>query len=104
MRDILPYQVFADAVLTLHFALVAFVVGGLVLVIIGNLRGWRLDLWFARRCNMVDLQINFHPVANSKINCQRKGREGKTETEEIILSIRILGWRSVGMKSADTCP
>ena len=41
MRDILPYQVLADAVLTLHFALVAFVVGGLVLVIIGNLRWWR---------------------------------------------------------------
>ena len=41
MRDILPYQVLADVVLTLHFALVAFVVGGLVLVIIGNLRWWR---------------------------------------------------------------
>ena len=37
----LPYQLLADAVLTLHFALVAFVVGGLVLVIIGNLRSWR---------------------------------------------------------------
>jgi len=41
VRDILPYQVLADVVLTLHFALVAFVVGGLVLVIIGNLRWWR---------------------------------------------------------------
>lgn len=41
MFDHLPYQVFADVVLTLHFALVAFVAGGLVLVIIGNLRWWR---------------------------------------------------------------
>ena len=41
MRDDLPYQLLADVVLMLHFALVAFVVGGLVLVIIGNLRRWR---------------------------------------------------------------
>lgn len=37
----LPYQLLADVVLALHFAIVAFVVGGLVLVIIGNLRNWR---------------------------------------------------------------
>ena len=44
----LPYQLLADVVLTLHFAVVAFVVGGLVLVIIGNLRNWRWvnRLWF----------------------------------------------------------
>ena len=30
----------ADLVLILHVAVVAFVVGGLLLVIIGNLRGW----------------------------------------------------------------
>ena len=41
MRDDLPYPLLADVVLTLHFALVVFVVGGLVLVIIGNLRRWR---------------------------------------------------------------
>ena len=41
MRDDLPYLLLADIVLTLHFALVVFVVGGLVLVIIGNLRRWR---------------------------------------------------------------
>ena len=41
MRDDLPYQLLVDVVLMLHFALVAFVVGGLVLVIIGNLRRWR---------------------------------------------------------------
>lgn len=48
MRDDLPYQLLADIVLTLHVAVVAFVVGGLVLVIIGNLRNWRWvnALWF----------------------------------------------------------
>jgi hypothetical protein len=35
------YQSLADLVLVLHFAIVAFVVGGLVLVVAGNLRGWR---------------------------------------------------------------
>lgn len=35
------YALLADAVLTLHFALVTFVVGGLVLILVGNLRGWR---------------------------------------------------------------
>ena len=40
MRYELPYQLLADAVLTLHVAVVAFVVGGLVLVVIGNLRNW----------------------------------------------------------------
>lgn len=34
-------QLLADAVLTLHVAVVFFVVGGLVLVFVGNWRGWR---------------------------------------------------------------
>lgn len=48
MRVDLPYQLLADVVLTLHFAVVAFVVGGLVLVIVGNLSNWRWvnRLWF----------------------------------------------------------
>lgn len=41
MPDPLPYQLLADTVLVLHFAVVAFVVGGLALVLVGNLRGWR---------------------------------------------------------------
>jgi len=41
MPDFPPYQLLADVVLTLHFAVVAFVVGGVVLVILGNLAGWR---------------------------------------------------------------
>lgn len=36
----MPYQFLADAVLTLHVAIVVFVVGGLVAVLAGNWRGW----------------------------------------------------------------
>ena len=48
MRAYMPYQLLADIVLTLHVAVVAFVVGGLLLVLAGNLRGWRWvnTLWF----------------------------------------------------------
>lgn len=41
MRDVDPYQLLADVVLAVHVAVVAFVIGGLVLVVIGNLRRWR---------------------------------------------------------------
>ncbi len=42
------YQLLADVVLTLHVAVVAFVIGGLVLIVIGNLSNWRWvnALWF----------------------------------------------------------
>ncbi len=48
MRDEPLYQLLADAVLMLHFALVALVVGGLVLILVGNMRAWRWvnGLWF----------------------------------------------------------
>lgn len=36
----MPYQLLADAVLLLHALVVLFVVGGLVLVVAGNLAGW----------------------------------------------------------------
>jgi polyferredoxin len=36
----MPYQLFADLILTLHVAVVLFVVAGLVLIVAGNLRGW----------------------------------------------------------------
>ena len=36
----------ADAVLVLHVGIAAFIVGGLLLVVVGNLRGWR---WVNRR-------------------------------------------------------
>ncbi|TCS39274.1 uncharacterized protein DUF2784 [Paucimonas lemoignei] len=42
------YRLLADAVLILHFAIVAFLVGGLVMIMIGNLLGWSWvnRLWF----------------------------------------------------------
>jgi hypothetical protein len=53
VRDNLPYHLLADVVLTLHFAVVAFVVGGLVLVIIGNLRSWRwVNTWWFRLAHL----------------------------------------------------
>lgn len=41
-------QWLADGVLLLHVAIVVFVIGGLVLVVAGNLRGWPWvnSLWF----------------------------------------------------------
>jgi polyferredoxin len=44
----MPYQLLADVVLSLHVMIVAFVVGGLVVVVLGNLRRWQWVnvLWF----------------------------------------------------------
>ena len=36
----MPYQLLADVVLVLHFAIVVFVVGGLGVILLGNVRGW----------------------------------------------------------------
>jgi len=41
MPDPHIYRLLADAVLVTHFAVVVFVVGGLALVFIGNVRHWR---------------------------------------------------------------
>ena len=48
LRSELAYRLLADGVLGLHAAVVAFVIAGLVLVIIGNLFGWDWvnRLWF----------------------------------------------------------
>lgn len=49
----MPYRWLADAVLVLHFALVVFVVGGLVLVVAGNLLGWRwVNTWWFRLAHL----------------------------------------------------
>ena len=37
----MPYQLLADAVLLVHFGVVVFVVGGLVVVSLGNALRWR---------------------------------------------------------------
>lgn len=36
----MPFTLLADAILTLHFAVVLFVVGGLLFIFVGNLRAW----------------------------------------------------------------
>jgi len=43
-----PYQLLADLVLSLHVAIVVFVVAGLLAIVIGNLchRSWANALWF----------------------------------------------------------
>ena len=41
MNGTLPYRLLADVVLSLHVALVIFIVGGLVLIIVGNLVAWQ---------------------------------------------------------------
>jgi len=58
MRDDLPYLLLADAVLALHFSLVAFVVGGLVLILVGNLRGWRwVSSWWFRLAHLATIGV-----------------------------------------------
>lgn len=58
MDAALPYQLLADAVLVLHFGVVVFVVGGLALVVVGNLAGWPWvnRLWF-RLAHMAAIAI-----------------------------------------------
>lgn len=48
MTHMLPYHILADVVMSLHFAIVFFVVGGLAIIIVGSLIGWQLtrSLWF----------------------------------------------------------
>jgi hypothetical protein len=48
MPSTLPFGLLADGVLVLHFSFIVFVVGGLVFVVAGNLRGWAWvnGLWF----------------------------------------------------------
>lgn len=41
MDATLPYQLLADLVLALHSGVVVFIVLGMVLIVAGNLRGWR---------------------------------------------------------------
>ncbi len=71
-----PYQLLADMVLILHVAVVAFVVGGLILVVAGNLRGWRwvnggrfrlahlvaiavvvAEVWFGATCPLTSVEM-----------------------------------------------
>ncbi len=54
----MPYRLLADLVLTVHFGIVAFVVGGLVLVVVGNLRGWRfVNGWWFRLAHVAAIAV-----------------------------------------------
>ena len=54
----MPYQLLADAVLVLHFGVVVFVVGGLVVVAAGNWLGWRwVNRWWFRLAHLAAIGI-----------------------------------------------
>jgi polyferredoxin len=53
-----PYRLLADIVLSLHVAIVVFVVGGLVAVVVGNLRGWWfVNAWWFRLAHLVAIAV-----------------------------------------------
>jgi hypothetical protein len=48
-----PYQTLADIVLVVHFAVVAFIVGGLVLIVVGNAFTWAwVNRWWFRAVHL----------------------------------------------------
>jgi hypothetical protein len=54
----MPYRLLADAVLSIHFAIVIFVVGGLMLVLVGNWCGWRfVNTWWFRLAHLAAIGI-----------------------------------------------
>lgn len=51
-------QALADAVLAMHVAVVVFVVGGLVAIVAGNLRGWRwVNAWWFRIAHLAAIGV-----------------------------------------------
>ena len=58
MPRALIFQWLADGVLMLHFAVVVFVIGGLMLTIIGNFRGWRwVNGWWFRLAHLAAIGV-----------------------------------------------
>ena len=56
MRDGLSFQLLANLVLVLHFGIVAFNLGGLVLIVAGNLAGWCwVNAWWFRITHLVTI-------------------------------------------------
>ncbi|HET7203415.1 MAG TPA: DUF2784 domain-containing protein [Steroidobacteraceae bacterium] len=54
----MQYQLLADAVLVLHLGIVVFIVVGLVLIVVGNLRGWRwANAWWFRLAHLAAIGI-----------------------------------------------
>jgi hypothetical protein len=78
------FQLLADMVLTLHVGIVAFAVGGLLLVIVGNLRHWSwvnflwlrmahllaiaivvFEAWFGITCPLTTLEMHLRTKAGA---------------------------------------
>ena len=54
----MPYQFLADVVLTIHFAVVLFVIGGLAAIVIGNIRGWPfVNGWWFRGAHLAAIAV-----------------------------------------------
>jgi hypothetical protein len=52
------YQLLADAMLALHIAIVLFVIGGLAVVVVGNLCGWHwVNAWWFRLAHVAAIGI-----------------------------------------------
>ena len=78
------FRLLADAVLVLHLGVVVFIVGGLVLIVVGNLSGWRwvnhlafriahlaaigivvAEAWFGAVCPLTTLEMWLRAEARS---------------------------------------
>jgi hypothetical protein len=58
MDSAFTWQLLADIVLCLHFAIVVFVVGGLVLIFAGNAIGWKwVNTWGFRIAHLAAIAI-----------------------------------------------
>jgi polyferredoxin len=54
----IPYRVLADVVLATHFGIVLFVVGGLPLIVLGNVRGWAFVTgWWFRLAHVAAIAV-----------------------------------------------
>lgn len=52
------YRILADLVLSLHFAIVLFVIAGLLLILVGNYRSWRwVNTWWFRIAHIAAIAI-----------------------------------------------
>jgi hypothetical protein len=53
-----PYQLLADVVLAIHFAVVLFVIGGLAAIVIGNRCGWPfVNGWWFRGAHLAAIAV-----------------------------------------------
>jgi hypothetical protein len=54
----MPYRLLADVVLAIHFAIVVFVVGGLVAIVAGNRFGWAfVNGWWFRLAHVAAIGV-----------------------------------------------